>query len=266
MGQMNCGVSTIRRPENPPVGQDRAAEHSQHDAHDPTREEPVRYDPRPPQAERPRHHEHGPRERAQHEAGPHEVVQPRCEADATGAADRVREGRADRHQHEEDAADRSAGGRRRRPPTALAGFDQRRPDRRREPHEVEDGEPEDHRSDQDPRTIAVVERDELVVRGADLRLRAVDEVRRDEEKDDVDAVHAPQAFSHMFTVVASGMVTVRPRGGGRAHEHLLSRGRSLRRYRVRLGHRSRRNAALISSQKSSGCSHAAKWPPFARRL
>ena len=68
------------------------------------------------------------------------------------------------------------------------------PERRREPQEVEDPEPGEHRSDQDPRAVAAVERGECVGRRADVRLRAVDNVRDDEEDDEVDAAHAPETF------------------------------------------------------------------------
>jgi hypothetical protein len=68
------------------------------------------------------------------------------------------------------------------------------PERHSEPEEVEDRHAGDHRSGKDPRAIAAVERGECGGQRADVRLRAVDDVRDDEEDEDVDAAHAPQAF------------------------------------------------------------------------
>ena len=70
---------------------------------------------------------------------------------------------------------------------------------------VKDRQAGEHRSDQDPRAIAVVEPDECVCRRADLRLIAVDDVRDDEEDDEVDVAHASQAFpEHAGGVHAGG--------------------------------------------------------------
>ena len=79
------------------------------------------------------------------------------------------------------ASKHRAGGGCRCTPTVLPGVRQGGPERRCEPHEVEDRHAGDHRGDQDPRAIALVERDQCVGRRADLRLIAVDEVRDEEE-------------------------------------------------------------------------------------
>src|SRR5438270_752820 len=73
--------------------------------------------------------------------------------------------------------------------------------------------------DQDPRAMAVVKSHECVGRRADLRLIAVDDVGDDEEDDEVDAAHAPQAFPEGRGGVRAG--GRRRDCSGRAHDELL---------------------------------------------
>ena len=129
----------------------------------------------------------------------------------SGAGDRVREGCDYRDEQEEQRSERCAGGGRRRAPTVLSRIRQGGPDRRREPHEVEDRQAGKHRSDQNPRAIAAVERGECVGRRADLRLIAVDDVRDDEEDDELDAAvrhKRSQNAGVVYTLVDEVMAVV----------------------------------------------------------
>jgi hypothetical protein len=83
---------------------------------------------------------------------------------------------------------------RRDSPTASPRIRQGGSERNRKPQEIEDRQAGNHRSDQDPRAIVVVERDECVGRSANLRLMAVDDVCDDEEDNEVDTAHTPQAL------------------------------------------------------------------------
>ena len=74
---------------------------------------------------------------------------------------------ARRYREEEQPSDRRTGGGRRRTPAVLTRVGQCGPERRREPHEVEDRQTGEDRGDQDPRALAVVERDECVSRRTD---------------------------------------------------------------------------------------------------
>lgn len=73
-----------------------------------------------------------------------------------------------------------------------------------EPKQVEDRHARDHRSDQDPRAIARIERNDRVRRSTGRRLIVVDDVCDDEEDDEIDAAHAPQAFPERGVVVTAG--------------------------------------------------------------
>ena len=83
-----------------------------------------------------------------------------------------------RDHEQEQRSDRGAGGGRGGAPTILPGIRQGRSERRREPHEVEDRHAGDDCSDQNPRAVADIERDESVRRRADMRLIAVDDLAR----------------------------------------------------------------------------------------
>src|SRR5213595_3739811 len=181
-----------------------AAQYAEHDDCDPRPEEGVRDQPGPPEPERPCHDQHRARKRTQQDEDPREVIQSRCERLISGAGDRVREGCAYREEYEKQSADRCARGGRCRAPAVLPRIRQGGPERRREPHEVEDIQAGERRSDQDPRAMAAVERRECVGRCADLRLIAVDDVRDDDEDDEVDAAQAPQAFPERAGGVHAG--------------------------------------------------------------
>jgi len=88
-----------------------------------------------------------------------------------------RRGLRHRQEEEQQPSEHCAGGGHGRAPAVMARIRQGGPDRRREPKEVEDHHAAEHRSDQDPCAIAVIERDQCVGRRADLRLIAVDDVR-----------------------------------------------------------------------------------------
>src|SRR5713101_2892112 len=112
-------IGAVRGPES--TAQPRgAAQHSEHDGCDARPEQRVRDQPGPPESERPGHNQHRARERAQHDQGPHEVIQSRCDRLISGAGDRVREGCAYREEDEKQSSDRCARGGRRRAPTVLS--------------------------------------------------------------------------------------------------------------------------------------------------
>jgi hypothetical protein len=179
-------IGAVRCPESTALPRG-AAQQDEHDGCDPRREECVRDQPGPPEPERPGHDQHRPRERSQHDAGPRQVVQSRCERVISVAGDRVRQRCAHSDELEEKPSEHRAGGGRCRAPAVLSRICQGDPDRRREPQEVEDRQSEEHGCDQYARAIALVERGECVGRPADVRLRTVDDVRDDEAADRLDA-------------------------------------------------------------------------------
>src|SRR5207244_13067531 len=101
-------------------------------------------------------------------------------------------------------SERCAGGDRRRAPTVLADLRQSGPERRREPHEVEQIETGEKRSDQDPGAIAVVERVERAGGRPDLGLVPINDGRDDEEGDVLDAGRAPEVLPERAAVVHAG--------------------------------------------------------------
>src|SRR6266403_1271252 len=193
-----------------------AAQQGKHNGCDPRREERVRDQPGPPEAKRRGHDEHRARERSQHEACPYEVVQARCEHVISRAGDGVREGCDHRDEQEEKRSEGGTGGGRRRAPTVLSRIRQGRPERPREPHDIEDSQTVKHGRDQNPHAIAVVEGCQCVGRCADLRLMAVDDVRDYEAEDRLDAGRPPQAFPERGGCVDAG-------GGSRELKNRLGR-------------------------------------------
>jgi hypothetical protein len=91
------------------------------------------------------------------------------------------------------------------------------PERRGEPHEVENIQARQRRRDQNPGAIAVVEPVERFGRRTDSRELSVDEAGDDEEDDELNAGTAPQALPE-----GRGGVSAGGRGyGGCAHANLL---------------------------------------------
>ena len=97
------------------------------------------------------------REQSQHEACPYEVVQARCEHVISRAGDGVREGCDHRDKQEEKGSEGGTGRGCRRAPAVLSRIRQGGPERRREPHEIEDSQAVKHSRDQNPHAITVVE-------------------------------------------------------------------------------------------------------------